>query len=150
MITPENSEGLINGKPIHCRYIYQQQNGVSAKFHFALTNESNQLFDDAGLLAAEASQLITEDDDVFLVDSSGAKLANTKKSGKFRKAQILKVRYTKLDGRSVENYTSSTASRILWAMGVASHKNIMISVPPLGLVLALQTAKITPRRHRSL
>ncbi len=125
LITPENSEGLINGKPIHCRYIYQQQNGASAKFRCALTNESNQLYDDDGQLAAEASQLITEDDDVFLADSSGAKLANTKKSGKFRKARILKVRYTKLDGRNVENYTSSAASRILWAMGVASHRNIM-------------------------
>ncbi len=125
LITPENSEGLINGKPIHCRYVYQQQNGASAKFRCALTNEDNQLYDEDGVLAAAARQFITEEDDVFLADSSGAKLASTKKSGKFRKAQILKVRYTKLDGRNVENYTSSAASRVLWAMGVASHRNIM-------------------------
>ncbi len=125
LITPENSEGLVNGKAIHCRYVYQLQNGASAKFRCALTNEANQLYDDDGQLAVEASQLITEEDDVYLADSNGAKLASFKKAGKFRKAHILKVRYTKLDGRNVENYTSAAASRILWAMGVAAHRNIM-------------------------
>ncbi len=127
LINPVNKEGLVNGVPVYCRFVYQIQNGASAKFRCARTNEHNQLYDTKGNLVPEATQLIAEDDDVFLADAQGKKISNDAgtMTAKPRKAEILKIRYTKLDGRNIENYTSAAASRILWALGIPAHKNIM-------------------------
>lgn len=120
LISPRVKDGidLRNGNDIHCRFHYQRQNGNSAKFRCALTNAQNQLFDSRGNLVPEAVRLVTENDDVYLADARGTKLQD-------RKALILKIRYSDGNKRNRENYASTTASRILWAIGVPAHTNIM-------------------------
>ncbi|AGH94650.1 hypothetical protein [Pseudobdellovibrio exovorus] len=109
---------LQNGQDVYCRFHYQSQNGNSTKFRCARTNEQNQLYDSKGELVPEAVNLIDENDDVYLADRQKKKIEN-------RKAQIFKVRYSDGNSRNVENYVSVAASRILWAMGVPAHNNIM-------------------------
>lgn len=109
---------LQNGADIHCRFHYQSQNGNSAKFRCALTNAQNQLFDSKGQLVPQAAGLIDVGDDVYLADPSGNRIED-------RKAYIMKIRYSNGEKRNRENYSSTTASRLLWALGVPAHTNIM-------------------------
>ena len=121
LISPKvKNLNVTNGDSIYCRYNYQKQSGASAKFRCALTNEKNQLFDSKGNLVPEAKTLKTVGDDVFLADEKGNIINEAK-------AKILKVRYHNGDSRNVENYSSTAASRILWALGVPAHTNIMTS-----------------------
>lgn len=129
LINPvSKKEGLVNGSVVHCRYVYQKQNGASAKFRCARTNDKNQLFDSKGRLVPDAVGLVSEGDDVYLSNQNNEKITEDGKNGKVKalKAHILKVRYQTGDKRNVENYTSSAASRIFWAMGVPAHSNYMI------------------------
>ena len=109
---------ITNGADVHCRFHYQKQNGASAKFRCALTNDQNQLFDSKGNLVPEAKGLKTVGDDVMLVDDRGNVIED-------KKARILKVRYMKSDSRNVENYSSAGASRIMTALGLPAHTNIV-------------------------
>ncbi|OFZ28981.1 MAG: hypothetical protein A2622_12845 [Bdellovibrionales bacterium RIFCSPHIGHO2_01_FULL_40_29] len=124
LVTPSTKSSLLNNTAVHCRFIYQQQNGASSKFRCVRTDSDNRLFDSRGELVAEAFTLISDGDDIFLGDELNRKLISSV-TGKPRKAQVLKVRYSKWDGRHIENYTSSAASRILWALGVPAHSHIM-------------------------
>lgn len=88
---------ILNNSTIYCRYVYQDQNGQSAKFRCLRTNERNELLDRKGNIVS------TEAD-----------------------ADEMKVRYHfNHDLRNSENYTSTAASRILFALGVPAHTNIM-------------------------
>lgn len=120
-------EGLINGSVVHCRYVYQKQNGASAKFRCARTNDKNQLLDSKGRLVPEAVGLVSEGDEVYLTNQNNEKITEDGKNGKIkpRKAHIMKVRYQTGDKRNVENYTSAAASRIFWALGIPAHSNYM-------------------------
>lgn len=127
LVNPKSPEITItNDANIYCRYVYQKQNGSSAKFRCAQTNEKNELYDTKGTIIPEAVNLIAEDDEVYLADAQNNKLVTKAKSGKDKpiKANILKVRYYK-DARNVENYTSAAASRIFWALGIPAHSNYM-------------------------
>lgn len=120
LVSPRVKEGLDlrNGTDIYCRFHYQRQNGNSAKFRCALTNAQNQLYDSKGNLVPEAVRLVTQNDEVYLADGRGNRLDD-------RKALILKVRYSDGKKRNRENYSSTTASRLLWAIGIPAHTNIM-------------------------
>ena len=120
-------EGLINGSVIYCRYVFQKQNGASAKFRCAQTNEKNQLLDSKGRLVPEAVGLVAEGDEVFLANQNNQKITEDGKNAKIKplKAHIMKVRYQTGDTRNVENYTSSAASRIFWVLGIPAHSNYM-------------------------
>jgi hypothetical protein len=109
---------ITDGADVYCRFQFQKQNGASAKFRCALTNEKNQFYDSKGNLIPEAKSLKAVDDDVMLLDENGQVIPDVK-------ARILKVRYSKNDGRNVENYSSAGTSRILKAIGVPAHTNIV-------------------------
>lgn len=128
LVNPQSKkEGLVNGSVVYCRYVYQKQNGASAKFRCARTNEKNQLLDSKGRLVADAVGLVSEGDEVYLANQNNKKITEDGKNGKVRplKAHIMKVRYQTGDKRNVENYTSAAASRIFWALGVPAHSNYM-------------------------
>lgn len=115
-----------NDETYHCRYNFQNQNGLSSKFRCALTDENNQLYDSKGNLAPEAAQLVSQGDDVYLADSNGQILEQESEKGlKKRKAYILKVRYHNGDARNLENYTSTAATKILNVLGIPAHTYIM-------------------------
>ncbi len=119
---------LVNDSTVHCRFVYQKQNGDSAKFRCAKTNETNQLYSSKGDLIEQAVGTIDEEDDIFLIDQNGQKISEAgKKDGKekFLKSDILKVRYQDGGSRNVENYTSAAVSRILWALQIPAHSNYM-------------------------
>ncbi len=120
-------EGFVNGSIIHCRFVYQKQNGVSAKFRCARTNENNQLIDSKGKLVPEAVGLVSEGEEVYLTDKNNERFFEMGKDDKkkHRKALIMKVRYQDGGDRNVENYTSSAASRVFWALGIPAHSNYM-------------------------
>lgn len=118
-----NQQTIKNNDIVYCRYHYQEQNGNSAKFRCLQTNSKNELIDSKGNLAASAVSTVSEDGEIYLLDSTGNKLKDS--NGKFRKAKKLKVRYTDGKKRNRENFTSSAASRLLIAMGIPAHTNIM-------------------------
>jgi hypothetical protein len=128
LVQPESKkDGLVNGSVVYCRFFYQSQNGESAKFRCALTNEKNQLLDSKGQLVAEAAGLVAEGEDVYLTSANGQKLSRQNEAGEIKpiKADIMKVRYQLGDDRNLENYTSSAASRIFWALGIPAHSQYM-------------------------
>ena len=115
LIQPQNkNSNLVNDSTVHCRFVYQKQNGDSAKFRCARTNEQNQFYSNKGDLVASAVGVFTDEDDAFLADQNGQKINDfSKKDGKekFLKADILKVRYQDDGSRNVENYTSAIRSQ---------------------------------------
>lgn len=129
LVNPKSKQDEIaNGSVMYCRYVHQDQNGTSLKFRCARTNESNQLYDTKDQLVSEAAGVVAEGDDFYLVTAKNEKILQAAKEGKqpsYRKANVMKVRATDGGERNVENYTSTAASRILWALGIASHSNIM-------------------------
>lgn len=132
IVSPSNKLGLKNGEDVHCRFVFEDQNGSSKKFRCALTTPEKVFVDDKGHPVPDAKDVKSEDGDDFLVDSKGNKIPETDKNGnreedKFVQPAILKVRYTDHGGRNVENFSSTAASRILWLLGVPAHSNIMTS-----------------------
>jgi hypothetical protein len=121
---------ILNGDTVYCRYVHQEQNGNSAKFRCLMTDKNDVLYDSKGKLIEEAKGIEFDGDDFILTDAQGKKLVKDKKkddgSDKFRKAMTLKVRYFQEGStRNIENYTSSAASRIFWALGIPAHVNYM-------------------------
>jgi hypothetical protein len=97
MNPPLRKLSIANTETIYCRYVYQDQNGASAKFRCLRTNEKNELLDKKGNIVATEAE-----------------------------ADEMKVRYHyRGDLRNSENYTSTAASRILFALGIPAHTNIM-------------------------
>ncbi len=118
-----NQQTIKNNDVVYCRFHFQKQNGNSAKFRCLQTNSKNEFIDSKGNIATNAVSTLTEGDEIYLIDSNGNKLTDAK--GKFRKAKKLKVRYSDGKKRNRENFTSSAASRLLQAMGIPTHTNIM-------------------------
>lgn len=128
LVNPSSKLKIANGSTVYCRYVHQEQNGTSAKFRCALTNQSGQFYDSKGNLVAEAVDVEIKKDDAFLLNKKGDKIVDTSKQGakpSYLEATIMKVRHTDGGKRNVENYTSTATSRMLWAMGVPAHTNIM-------------------------
>ena len=124
---PSKKNDLVNGQIVHCRYVFVSQNGQSTKFRCVRTNENNQLMDSKGTVVPEAISVVEENDELYLTDAQNQKLtlANKKDTPKPRKAYTMKVRYHDGNPRNTENYTSSAASRVFWALGVPAHSNYM-------------------------
>ena len=80
LIQPQSKNStLVNDSTVHCRFVYQKQNGDSAKFRCAKTNETNQLYSSKGDLIEQAVGTIDEEDDTFLIDQNGQKISEAGK-----------------------------------------------------------------------
>lgn len=129
LVQPQSKKGdqLLNDSVIYCRFVPVDQNGMSTKFRCAQTNSSNQLMNSDSIVVPEAVGLKAQNDDFLLTDSEGKVIMAETKKGNLKpvKAHIMKVRYWDRSARNVEGFTSSAASRVLWALGVPAHTNIM-------------------------